>query len=214
MTGGEIRARPRHRTQPLAPRPLHSGMNREEAYALMLEHTPSESLRRHMLNVEAAMRWYARHWQEDEETYAVTGLLHDFDYERHPQEHPAWGVRYLREHTDTPPEVLEAVMGHATYTNTPRITRLARTLFAVDELTGLVQAAVLVRPDRDIRQLELGSLKKRFRNPAFAAGVNRAEVLQGAEELGVDFEVHLRNVLAAMQEMVVAAEPLPPVAGT
>ncbi|WP_165795261.1 HD domain-containing protein [Deinococcus koreensis] len=189
-------------------------MNREEAYALMLEHTPSESLRRHMLNVEAAMRWYARHWQEDEETYAVTGLLHDFDYERHPQEHPAWGVRYLREHTDTPPEVLEAVMGHATYTNTPRITRLARTLFAVDELTGLVQAAVLVRPDRDIRQLELGSLKKRFRNPAFAAGVNRAEVLQGAEELGVDFEVHLRNVLAAMQEMVVAAEPLPPVAGT
>ncbi|GAA5513684.1 hypothetical protein Dcar01_02428 [Deinococcus carri] len=175
-------------------------MNRAQAYALMTEHTPSESLRRHMLNVEAAMRWYARHWGEDEERYAVTGLLHDFDYEGHPEEHPAWGVAYLREHTDAPPEVLDAIMGHAAYTGTPRETRLAKTLFAVDELTGLVQAAALIRPDRDVRQVELSSLKKRFRNRAFAAGVNREEVEQGARELGLDLDTHLGNVLLAMQQ--------------
>ena len=174
-------------------------MNRDQAHALMLEHTPSGSLRRHMLNVEAAMRWYARKWGEDEELYAVAGLLHDFDYELHPQEHPAWGVAYLREHTDTPPEVLDAVLGHAAYTGVPRQTRLAKTLFAVDELTGLVQAAALIRPDRDVRGVELGSLKKRFKNRAFAAGVNREEVEQGARELGVELEIHLENVLRAMQ---------------
>lgn len=178
---------------------LDCGMNREEAYALMTQHTSSESLRRHMLNVEAAMRWYARHWDEDEELYAVTGLLHDFDYEEHPEEHPTWGVAYLREHTDTPPEVLDAILGHATSTGTPRETRLAKTLFAVDELTGLVQAAALIRPDRDVRRLELSSLKKRFKNRAFAAGVNREEVAEGARELGLDLDTHLGNVLAAMQ---------------
>ncbi len=182
-------------------------MNRSQAHALMLEHTPSPSLQRHMLNVEAAMRWYARHWQEDEETYAVTGLLHDFDYELHPDEHPTWGVAYLQQHTDTPPEVLDAIMGHAVYTGTPRTSRLARTLFAVDELTGLVQAAALVRPDGDVGQVELKSLKKRFKNRAFAAGVNREEVEQGARELGVELDEHMDNVLAAMREMV-AATPL------
>lgn len=176
-------------------------MNREQAYTLMLEHTPSASLRRHMLNVEAAMRWYARHWGEDEEQYAVTGLLHDFDYELHPGEHPTWGVQYLRQNTDTPPEVLDAIMGHAAYTGTPRTTRLAQTLFAVDELTGLVQAAALVRPDGDVRQVELKSLKKRFKNRAFAAGVNREEVQQGAQELGVDLDEHMAHVLTAMREM-------------
>jgi len=186
-------------------------MNRDQAYALMLEHTPSESLRRHMLNVEAAMRWYARHGEdhrgEDEETYAVAGLLHDFDYELHPQEHPAWGVAYLRTHTDTPPEVLDAILGHASFTGTPRTTRLARTLFAVDELTGLVQAAALIRPDRDVRGVELSSLKKRFKNRAFAAGVNRDEVVQGAAELGVDLDTHLGNVLAALQQAAGEATP-------
>lgn len=176
-------------------------MNREQAHALMLEHTPSESLRRHMLNVEAAMRWYARLWGEDEELYAVTGLLHDFDYEQHPQEHPAWGVAYLRDRTDTPPEVLDAILGHAAYMGVPRETRLARTLFAVDELTGLVQAAALIRPDRDVRQVELSSLRKRFKNRAFAAGVNREEVEQGARELGVDLDTHLQHVLRALQAL-------------
>lgn len=182
-------------------------MNRDQAYALMLEHTPSGSLRRHMLNVEAAMRAYARHWGEDEELYAVAGLLHDFDYELHPDEHPTWGVAFLREHTDTPPEVLDAIMGHAAFTGTPRESRLSRTLFAVDELTGLVQAAALVRPDRDVRQVELSSLKKRFKNRAFAAGVNRDEVEQGARELGVPLDEHMERVLRALQDA--APEPAP-----
>lgn len=176
-------------------------MNRQEAYALMVQHTPSASLQRHMLNVEAAMRAYARHWGEDEELYAVTGLLHDFDYEQHPEEHPAWGVNYLREHTDTPPEVLEAIMGHATYTGVARTTKLAQSLFAVDELTGLVQAAALIRPDKDVRQVELSSLKKRFKNRAFAAGVNRDEVVQATQELGVEMDEHMGRVLEAIQQM-------------
>ncbi|WP_339094517.1 HD domain-containing protein [Deinococcus sp. VB142] len=174
-------------------------MNREEAYALMVQHTPSASLQRHMLNVEQAMRWYARHWGEDEETYALAGLLHDFDYELHPEEHPTWGVAYLREHTDLAPEILDAILGHAAYTGTPRTTRLSKTLFAVDELTGLIQAAALVRPDKDVCQVELESLKKRFKNRAFAAGVNREEVQQGAEELGLDLDQHMQNVLTALQ---------------
>lgn len=176
-------------------------MNRDEAYALMVAHTRSASLQRHMLNVEAAMRLYARLWNESEETYAVTGLLHDFDYEQHPEEHPMWGVMYLRGHTDTSEEVLDAIMGHATYTGTPRDSRLAKTLFAVDELTGLIQAAALIRPDRDVRGVELPSLKKRFKTRSFAAGVNRDEVEQGARELGVDLDQHLQNVLRALQDM-------------
>lgn len=175
-------------------------MNRQQAYELMLQHTPSESLQRHMLNVEAAMRWYARHWQEDPEAYAVAGLLHDFDYELHPEEHPTWGVNYLREHTDTAPDILEAIMGHAAYTGVARTTKLAQTLFAVDELTGLVQASALVRPDKDVRQVELSSLKKRFKNKAFAAGVNREEVQQAAAELGVELDQHMQNVLDGMKE--------------
>ncbi len=176
-------------------------MQRDQAYQLMTQFTPSESLQRHMLNVEAAMRFYARLWQEDEETYAVTGLLHDFDYERYPGEHPFWGVTYLREHSDVGEDVLTAILGHATYSGVARETRLARTLFAVDELTGLVQAAALVRPDRDVKQVELASLKKRFKNRAFAGGVNREEVVQGAAELGVDLDTHMANVLRAMAEM-------------
>jgi predicted hydrolase (HD superfamily) len=167
----------------------------------METHTPSASLRRHMLNVEAAMRWYARHWGENEELYAVTGLLHDFDYEQHPAEHPYWGVEYLSAHSDLPEEVLTAIMGHATYSGVPRETQLAKTLFAVDELTGLVQASALVRPDQDVKGVELGSLKKKFRNRAFAAGVNRDEVEQGAQELGVPLDEHMQHVLEAMKEM-------------
>ena len=176
-------------------------MNRTDALMLMEAHTPSASLRRHMLNVEAAMVWYADHWQEDQELYAVTGLLHDFDYEQHPQEHPFWGVEYLKANTALPEEVLSAILGHATYSGVARETRLSRTLFAVDELTGLVQAAALVRPDRDVRGVELASLKKKFRNRAFAAGVNRDEVEQGAQELGVPLDTHMQNVLTAMQGM-------------
>lgn len=176
-------------------------MNRQQAYALMVQYTPSESLQKHMLNVEAAMRAYARHWQEDEELYAVTGLLHDFDYEQYPDEHPTWGVKYLREHTDTPEIVIDAILGHAAYTNTPRTTKLAQTLFAVDELTGLIQAAALIRPDQDLQKVELRSIKKRFKTKSFAAGVNREEVKQGVKELGVDMDEHMKRVLTAMQEI-------------
>jgi predicted hydrolase (HD superfamily) len=176
-------------------------VNRTEALHLMETHTPSASLRRHMLNVEAAMRAYARHWNEDEELYAVTGLLHDFDYEQHPQEHPYWGVEYLKAHTDLPEVVLSAIMGHATYSGVARETRLARSLFAVDELTGLVQAAALVRPGQDVTGVELPSLKKKFKNRAFAAGVNRDEVEQGAQELGVPLDEHMERVLEAMKGM-------------
>ena len=176
-------------------------MNRDDALSLMEAHTPSASLRRHMLNVEAAMRWYARLWGEDEELYAVTGLLHDFDYELHPQEHPYWGVEYLKAHTDLPEDVLTAIMGHASYSGVARETLLARSLFAVDELTGLVQASALVRPDQDVKGVELSSLRKKFKNRAFAAGVNRDEVEQGARELGVELDGHMQNVLDAMKGM-------------
>ena len=178
-------------------------MTRDEAHALMVQFTPSPSLQRHMLNVETAMRAYARHFGEDEHDYALAGLLHDFDYELHPEEHPNWGVMYLRGHTDVPEEVLGAIMGHASYTGTPRGSRLAKTLFAVDELTGLIQAAALIRPDKDVRALELNSLKKKFRTRSFAAGVNREEVEEGAQEIGVPLDEHMQNVLSAMQEAAV-----------
>ena len=149
-------------------------MQRDEAYTLMTQHTPSESLQRHMLNVEAAMRFYARLWNEDEEIYAVTGLLHDFDYELHPEQHPFWGVDYLRSHTDLGEDVLSAILGHATYSGVARETKLAQTLFAVDELTGLVQAAALVRPDKDVSKVELSSIKNASRTrPSRAASTAR-----------------------------------------
>lgn len=176
-------------------------MTRDEAFELMCQHTPSDSLRRHMLNVEAAMRYYAKLWNEDEEQYAIAGLLHDFDYELHPEEHPTWGVQHLKDHTNVSEEILNAILGHASYTGVPRETRMAKTLFAVDELTGLIQAAALIRPDKDIKMLELSSVKKRFKNKAFAAGVNREEVQEGAQDLGLDLDVHMEHVLKAMQDM-------------
>ncbi|WP_034341218.1 HD domain-containing protein [Deinococcus misasensis] len=176
-------------------------MTRDEAFELMCQHTPSDSLRRHMLNVEAAMRYYARLWGEDEEQYAIAGLLHDFDYELHPEEHPTWGVQHLKDHTNVSEEILNAILGHASYTGVPRETRMAKTLFAVDELTGLIQAAALIRPDKDIKMLELSSVKKRFKNKSFAAGVNREEVQEGAQDLEIDLDTHMAHVLKAMQEM-------------
>lgn len=177
-------------------------MNGEQAWALVREHVHGESLRRHLLGVEAAMRGYARHWQSqgeaaDEEAYALAGLLHDFDYEAHANEHPAWGVRYLREHTDTPEAVLDAILGHAGLA--PRVSLLSRTLYAVDETAGLVQAAALVRPQRDLAGLTLSSVQKRFKNRAFAAAVSREDIAAGAAELGVPLDEHLSRVLAAMQ---------------
>lgn len=176
---------------------------REDAYRLMREWTESDSLRKHMLAVEAAVVAYAGKFSEDEDLWAATALLHDFDYERHPepneQGHPYVGVAHLRR-LGQPEEMLQAIMGHADYTGVERDSLLARTLYACDEITGLISAAVLVRPDRDIANLTLKSIKKKFKDKAFARGVQREDVISGAEELGVELWDHVQFVLEAMQE--------------
>lgn len=160
--------------------------------------TESESLRRHMRAVEVAMRAYARRFGEDEELWAVAGVLHDMDYEKYPEEHPYRGVEELRR-LGYPEEVLEAILAHASYTGVPRRTLMSKALFAVDELTGLITAAVYVRPDRSILGLEVPSLKKKFKDKAFAKGVNREEIREGAEALGLSLDEHLAFVLEAMK---------------
>ncbi len=164
--------------------------------------TESESLRKHMLAVESATAAYARKLGADETMWRVAALLHDFDYERYPTPdeagHPYVGVSYLREQ-GYPEEVLDAIMGHADYTGVPRKTPLARALYACDELTGLITAATLVRPDKDVRSVELRSLKKKFKDKAFARGVNREDVMRGADELGVELWEHVAFVLSAVQ---------------
>jgi len=180
-------------------------LTRDAALALMQEHTQSPSLRQHMLAVEAAMRAYAMKLGGDPDAWGVVGLLHDFDYERYPndahsatEDHPSWGVRLLREH-GLPEESCEAILGHASYTGVPRTTPLARALFAVDELCGFLVACALVRPSRSFGDLEVPSVKKKLKDKAFARGVNRDEVRQGAEELGVPLDEHIAFVIAALR---------------
>ncbi len=170
----------------------------EDALALMQRWTSSENLRKHMMAVEAAMRAYARRFGEPEEKWAITGILHDFDYEKAPETHPFKGVEMLRE-MGYPEDVLEAILGHADVPEYPRHTLLAKTLFAVDELVGLITAAVYVRPDKSIQSLELSSLKKKFKDKAFAARVDREGIVRGAQELGVDLDEHMAFVLEAMK---------------
>jgi putative nucleotidyltransferase with HDIG domain len=161
-----------------------------------------------MLSVEAAMRAYAQKFGEDEKRWAIAGLLHDFDYEKHPNpngaadpnEHPLYGSRILEEQ-GYPEDVIYAIKTHADYLNLPRNGRMDKTLFAVDELTGLITAAALVRPDKDIRQLESKSVRKRMKDKAFARGVNREDVIAGAQELGVDLDEHIAFVIDAMREI-------------
>ena len=179
-------------------------MNRDEALALMHEYTESDALRKHMYAVEAAMRASARKQGEDEESWGVVGLLHDFDYERYPndahsptEEHPSYGVGVLRQR-GVPEDMLSAIMGHASYTGVPRESLMAKTLFAVDELCGFLVACVLVRPSKSFEDLTVKSVKKKLKDKAFAKGVNRDEVRQGAEELGVPLEEHVQFVIAAL----------------
>ena len=181
------------------------GMTRADALALMREHTQSPSLRQHMLAVEAAMRAYAARQGEDPEAWGLVGLLHDFDYEKFPNaahsptdEHPAWGVRLLRER-GVPEAMCRAILGHATYSAVPRDTPMAKTLFAVDELCGFLVACALVRPSRSFADLEVSSVKKKLKDKAFARGVNRDEVRQGAEELGVPLDEHIAFVIQALR---------------
>jgi putative nucleotidyltransferase with HDIG domain len=178
---------------------------RADALALVHEYTASPSLRAHMLAVEAAMRAYAARFGEDAERWGLAGLVHDFDYERWPndahsptEEHPAEGVRILRER-GWPEDILEAILGHANYSGVPRTTRLAKTLFAVDELTGLVTATALVRPSRSVHEVDARSVRKKMKDKAFARGVSREDVLAGADALGVDLDEHIAVVVAAMQ---------------
>jgi len=178
---------------------------REDTLALMREYTASESLRKHMLAVEGAMRAYAQKFGEDEERWGITGLIHDFDYERFPneahsptEEHPSEGVRVLRS-KGYPEDILQAILGHAQYTNTPRESKMAKTLFAVDELTGLITATALVRPTKSVHEVDAKSVRKKMKDKAFARGVNREDVVNGANELGVDLDEHIAFVIAAMQ---------------
>jgi putative nucleotidyltransferase with HDIG domain len=179
--------------------------SRDETLALMREYTQSDSLRKHMLAVEGAMRAYARKFGEDEERWGVTGLIHDFDYERFPnnahsatEEHPAEGVRILRG-LGYPEDVLEAILGHAHYCNTPRRSQMAKALFAVDELTGLITATALVRPSKSVHEVDARSVRKKMKDKAFARGVNREDVVNGASELGVELDEHISFVIASMQ---------------
>ncbi|HTI62756.1 MAG TPA: HD domain-containing protein [Gemmatimonadaceae bacterium] len=183
---------------------------RADALALMHEYTASESLRKHMLSVEAAMRAYAERFGEDPERWGLAGLIHDFDYERYPnaahsptEEHPARGVAILRER-GWPDDVLQAILGHATYCNVPRESRMARSLFAVDELTGLITATALVKPSRSVHDVDARSVKKKMKDKAFAKGVNRDDVLLGAQELGVELDEHIQFVIEAMRRVAEA----------
>jgi len=183
---------------------------RADALALMESWTASDSLRKHMLAVEAAMVAYARHFGEDEHRWALAGLLHDFDYERFPNEahaadaeHPSEGVRHLRS-LGYPEDVLQAILGHAHYTGVARETLMAKALFAVDELSGLITAAALVRPSRSVTDLEPSSVKKKMKDKAFARGVSREDVVNGAQELGVELDAHIAFVISAMRERATA----------
>jgi putative nucleotidyltransferase with HDIG domain len=176
-------------------------VSRDAAWDLVCEWIASDSLRKHLLGVEAAMRAYARKWGEDEELYAVTGLVHDLDYERYPDletGHPRYALKELEER-DYPREVIDAVAGHADFMGVPRETRLAKTLYAVDELSGFIAACALVRPT-GIEGMKPKSVKKKLKQPSFAAAVDRDEVQRGIEELGVDPDEHMTLVIAAMAE--------------
>lgn len=179
--------------------------SRDDANALMCDYTQSDSLRKHMYAVEAAMRAYAAREGEDVDRWGLAGLMHDFDYERWPNtehrpdvEHPSEGVRILRG-LGYPEDVLEAILGHATYCGVPRTSRMAKALFAVDELTGLITATALVRPTRSVHEVDARSVRKKMKDKAFARGVSREDVVNGAEELGVELDAHIQFVIEAMR---------------
>ncbi len=177
-------------------------MNRKQAWELLNEYTKKENLIKHALAVEAAMRAYARKFNEDEEVWGTVGLLHDFDYERFPtaEDHPYKGSEILRE-KGVDESWIKAILGHADYTGVERDTLMAKTLFAVDELTGMITAATLVRPSKKIEDLKVKSVKKKLKDKSFAASVNREDIKKGAEELGVDLSEHIQFVIDAMKSV-------------
>ncbi|MDZ7344426.1 MAG: HDIG domain-containing protein [candidate division KSB1 bacterium] len=175
-------------------------MTRDQAYALMCEWTQSDSLRKHMLAVESAMRFYARKFGEDENKWAVVGLLHDMDYEKHPskEEHPYQTVQLLRAKGE-PEEIVRAILAHADYTGIPAETPMEKTILAVDELCGFITAVALVRPNKSILEVEVSSVKKKMKDKAFARQVSRDDLTRGAELLGIPLDEHIANVLEAMK---------------
>lgn len=178
-------------------------MTRDQALQIVREFVKNENLVRHMLAVESAMVAYAKKFGEDEEIYRVTGLLHDFDWEIHPtlEDHPLKGLAILRER-GVSEEIIRAILSHAPFTGTSRDSNMEKALFAIDELTGLITTTALVRPSKKIAEVEIKSIKKKWKDKGFAAGVNREDVEQGAKELGVDlWEEHVPTVLKAMQEI-------------
>ncbi len=178
---------------------------REAAWALVTEWTASESLRKHMLAVEAAVRGYARHFGEDEEAWSAVALLHDFDYERYPEasDHPFRGVEHLKT-LGYPEWVTRAILSHADYSGVARESRLEHTLYACDEMSGFVTAAALVRPSRSVLDLEAASVIKRMKDKAFARAVSRDDLRRGAEELGLPLDVHIANVITFLRPQAAA----------
>lgn len=175
-------------------------MDRAQALSIVKKYVKNQGLINHMLCVEAAMRWYARYYNEDEETWAIVGLLHDFDWEIHPAlpDHPMAGAPIL-ESLHVPPQIIRAVLSHADFTGVPRETLMEKALFACDEITGLITAVALVRPSRSLYDLTSSSVKKKWKDRAFAAGANREEMEKGAAELGVELWQHVDNVIQAMR---------------
>lgn len=176
-------------------------MTRDQAWDIVCEYVQNTNLRKHMLAVEAAMAAYANKYEEDEQRWRIAGLLHDFDWEIHPtlEEHPQKGADILRE-KGVDEDMIRTIQSHASHTGVNREKLIDRALFACDEVTGLIIATALVRPDKSLASVKVKSIKKKFKQPSFAAGVNREEVIEGAEELGVDlWEEHIPTVLEAMQ---------------
>ncbi len=181
-------------------------MNRTEALMLLREYTKSESLLKHMYAVEAAMKAYARKFNEDEVKWGIVGLLHDFDYEMYPQapDHPLKGYEILKQ-KGYPEDVRNAILGHATYTGIPRDTNMAKALYACDELCGFIIACALIRPNK-IADLQVSSVKKKLKDKSFAANVSRDEILKGCEEFGVSMDEHIALVIEAMKEIYAELE--------
>jgi putative nucleotidyltransferase with HDIG domain len=180
---------------------MSSTLSRDDAWSLLTEWTQSESLRKHALAVEAAVRGYARYFGEDEEAWGVVALLHDFDYERYQTaaDHPYRGCEELTRR-GYPDWVMRAILSHADYSGVPRESRLEKTLYACDEMAGFVTAAALVRPSKSVLDLEAGSVIKRMKDKAFARAVSRDDLRRGADELGLPLDQHVTNVITFMRE--------------
>jgi predicted hydrolase (HD superfamily) len=177
-------------------------INRQLAWGLLTEFTPSESLRKHGMAVEACMRGYARKFGEDEETWGIVGLVHDFDYEKYPslEDHPYKGNEVLKER-GWPDEIRRAIMSHAEYTGVTRDSKMEKTLFACDELAGFITAVALVKPGKSLAEVDAKSVRKKMKDKAFARSVSREDILNGAQELGIDLDEHIAFCIEAMKAM-------------